>query len=54
MGIFSARGQVAARETLEEANTRGEILNLFAVFSLPHVNQVYMMFNARMLAEVGR
>ena len=42
--------QAAARETMEEANARVEILNLFAVFSLPHVNQVYMMFNARMLA----
>ena len=36
----------ALRETLEEANARVEIINLFAVFSLPHVNQVYLMFNS--------
>ena len=36
----------ALRETLEEANARVEIINLFAVFNLPHVNQVYLMFNS--------
>ncbi|MGH8546638.1 MAG: hypothetical protein ACREX3_24085, partial [Gammaproteobacteria bacterium] len=28
---------------------RVEVLGLFALFNLPHVNQVYMMFRARML-----
>lgn len=36
----------ARRETLEEANARVEIINLFAVFNLPQANQVYMMFNS--------
>ena len=39
----------ALRETLEEANARVEILNLFAVFNLPHVSQVYMMFNSNLM-----
>jgi ADP-ribose pyrophosphatase YjhB (NUDIX family) len=39
----------AARETLEEANARVDSLELYSVFNLPHVNQVYMMFRARLL-----
>ena len=39
----------ALRETLEEANARVEILNLFALFNLPHVNQVYLMFNSNLM-----
>ena len=39
----------AKRETLEEANARVEIESLFAVFNLPHVDQVYMMFKSRLL-----
>ena len=39
----------ALRETMEEANARVEITNLFAVFNLPHVNQVYLMFNSNLL-----
>ena len=39
----------ALRETMEEANARVEIVNLFAVFNLPHVNQVYLMFNSRLV-----
>ena len=39
----------ALRETLEEANARVEIVNLFAVFNLPHVNQVYLMFNSNLM-----
>ena len=39
----------ALRETFEEANARVEILNLFAVFNLPHVSQVYMMFNSNLM-----
>ena len=33
--------QAAARETLEEANARVEIGNLYTVYSLPHISQVY-------------
>ncbi len=39
----------AARETLEEANARVEIGQLYAVFSIPHVNQVYLLFLAKLL-----
>ena len=39
----------ALRETMEEANARVEIINLFAVFNLPHVNQVYLMFNSNLM-----
>lgn len=39
----------ALRETLEEANARVEIIDLFAVFNLPHVNQVYLMFNSNLM-----
>ena len=38
----------ALRETMEEANARVEIVNLFAMFSLPQVNQVYLMFNSNL------
>jgi ADP-ribose pyrophosphatase YjhB (NUDIX family) len=38
----------ALRETLEEANARVEAGELYTVISLPQVNQVYMMFRARL------
>ena len=41
--------EAGLRETLEEANARVEVEQLFAVFNLPHVDQVYMMFRARLL-----
>jgi ADP-ribose pyrophosphatase YjhB (NUDIX family) len=34
----------AARETMEEANAIVDIKQLYTVYSLPHINQVYMMF----------
>lgn len=39
----------AARETWEEAGARIEIGSLYTLFNLPHINQVYMMFRARLL-----
>ena len=39
----------ALRETLEEANARVEIEQLYALYSLPHISQVYMLFRARLL-----
>ena len=39
----------AARETLEEANARVEILGLYAVYNIPHISQVYMLFRGRLL-----
>ena len=41
--------EAALRETLEEANARVEIQGLYVVINLPQVNQVYMMFRARLL-----
>lgn len=38
--------QAAARETWEEAYARVDIIGLYAVFNIPHVNQVYMIFRA--------
>ncbi len=38
----------AARETLEEANARVELDPLFAIYNIPHVNQVYILFRARL------
>jgi len=39
----------AERETLEEANARVQALQLFAEFSLPHIDQVYMLYRGRLL-----
>lgn len=36
--------QAAARETLEEARADVEITSLYAVFSIPHISQVYIVF----------
>lgn len=36
----------AARETLEEANARVQDLELYTVFSLPYISQVYMFYRA--------
>jgi ADP-ribose pyrophosphatase YjhB (NUDIX family) len=42
--------QGAARETLEEARAKVEIGELYTIYNLPHVNQVYILFRARLLA----
>ena len=42
--------QAAARETLEEARARVRIDSLYAVFSIPHINQVYMVFRGSLPA----
>jgi ADP-ribose pyrophosphatase YjhB (NUDIX family) len=39
----------AIRETIEEANARVEIGPLYALYNIPHVNQVYILFRARLL-----
>jgi ADP-ribose pyrophosphatase YjhB (NUDIX family) len=41
--------QGAMRETLEEANARVEIGPLYALYNIPHINQVYILFRARLL-----
>jgi ADP-ribose pyrophosphatase YjhB (NUDIX family) len=42
-------GAGAARETVEEAGARVDLLPLYAIISLPQISQVYMMFRARLL-----
>lgn len=39
----------AIRETWEEAGARIEIGRLYTLFNLPHINQVYLMFRARLV-----
>jgi ADP-ribose pyrophosphatase YjhB (NUDIX family) len=38
----------AVRETLEEASARVELAELYTLISLPYINQVYVMFRARL------
>ena len=41
--------QCAARETLEEAQARVTIGDLFTFYNLPHISQVYLMFRGQLL-----
>jgi ADP-ribose pyrophosphatase YjhB (NUDIX family) len=41
--------QAAARETLEEAGARIELGPLFTLFNVPHINQVHLVYRARLL-----
>ena len=41
--------EAAIRETLEEANARIEISELFSMYSLPYINQVHLLFRAKLL-----
>jgi ADP-ribose pyrophosphatase YjhB (NUDIX family) len=41
--------QAAQRETLEEARARVELADMFAVLSVPHVDQVHIFYRARLL-----
>ena len=47
MGESAAEG--AAREAMEEANAKVQIEDLYTVYSIPHISQVYMMFLARLV-----
>ena len=40
--------QAAARETYEEALAVASKIDLYAVYNLPHVNQVYVMFQGKL------
>lgn len=40
--------EAAVRETLEEANARVEMSELYALFNLAHINQVYIMFRGHL------
>lgn len=41
--------QGAARETAEEANARVDNMQLFSVFSIAHINQVYTMYRGELV-----
>ncbi len=41
--------QAAARETLEEAQANVEIGALYTLFNVPHISQVHLFFQARLL-----
>lgn len=41
--------EAAVRETNEEANATIEIGDLYAVYSLPHISQVYILFRAKLI-----
>jgi ADP-ribose pyrophosphatase YjhB (NUDIX family) len=42
-------GQAAMRETLEEAQARVDSLSLYALFDIPRISQVYIIYRARLL-----
>lgn len=52
-GGFMENGETttdaAIRETLEEANARIAIGDLYSMYSLPHIDQVHLLFRARLL-----
>lgn len=51
MELDETTEQAAARETFEEAKAEVETMSLYAVFSLLHVNQVYVIFRGKMRSQ---
>lgn len=49
MEIGESTEQAAIRETKEEAEADVAITSLYAVMSLPHIGQVYLVFRGRMI-----
>ena len=41
--------EAAARETQEEANAQVQISDLYSMYNIPYINQVYLLFRARLL-----
>ena len=41
--------EAALRETREEANANVELGDLYSLYSLPHISQVYLMYRSRLL-----
>jgi len=41
--------EAAMRETLEEANAQVDIGELYSMYNLPYINQVHLLFRARLL-----
>jgi len=50
MEVGESTEQAAVRETLEEAQAQVERICLFAVLSLPHIGQAYLVFRGPMLS----
>lgn len=50
---FMENGETAAdgalRETREEANANASIIDLYTVFSLPHISQLYLFYRGELL-----
>ncbi|WP_428773926.1 NUDIX hydrolase [Vibrio sp.] len=44
--------QAAVREVLEETGASVEVLGPYSIFSVPHMNQVYIIFRARFVSFV--
>lgn len=42
-------GEAAMRETREEANANIELGELYSLYSLPHISQVYLMYRSRLI-----
>ena len=49
MELGESTGQAAMRETLEEAKARIELIDIYTMLSVPHVNQVHLFFRAKLL-----
>ncbi len=49
MEINESAEEGAMRETMEEANAEVEIIHLHCVYSIPQVNQVYLIFYSRLV-----
>jgi ADP-ribose pyrophosphatase YjhB (NUDIX family) len=49
MELGETTAQAALRETLEEAQARVELGAVFALLSVPHVDQVHIFYRARLL-----
>lgn len=48
MELHETTAQAAAREALEEANAAVEIGDLYTLYNLPHISQVYLVYRARL------
>ncbi len=48
MELRETTAQAAAREALEEANASIEIGDLYTLYNLPHIGQVYLIYRGRL------
>ena len=45
--------EAAARESIEEANAQSGPLQLFGIFSMPYISQVYLMFHGELRSDIS-